>query len=91
MIRYECDRCGCKLDDRLANRFIVRIEAYAADGAVDLSRLDPQRDHREEIADIIRGLESADPDAIEDQTYRCLRFDLCPGCHADFLRRPLGR
>ena len=90
MIRYECDRCGRKLGANDADRFIVKMEVYAAAGPLEFDETDLAEDGREEIESIIRQLHHADPDAIEDQTYRCLRFDLCADCQRTLLRAPLG-
>ncbi len=91
MIRYECDRCGHPLGANDTGRFIVKMEVYAAAGPVDITPADSQRDHTDEIEALVRQLERANPDEIEDQVYRCLRFDLCADCHRDLLRNPLGR
>jgi len=91
MIRYECDRCGQRLGTNDAGRFIVKLEAYAAAGPVEFSAADLQRDRRAELDDLLAELSAADPDEIEDQTYRCLRFDLCRECHRRILANPFGR
>ncbi len=90
MIRFECDRCKTSLSANDARRFIVRIEAYAAAGPVDLSADALEKDHSESIRRIIEQLNGADPDDVEDQTYRGFRFDLCTECHRAFLAKPLG-
>jgi len=89
LIRYRCDRCGATLGANDARRFIVRLEVYAAAGHVDLdaaSSEDPSGD----LSDVLEQLASADPDEIEDQTYRLLRFDLCDACRRTLLLKPLG-
>ena len=71
-----------------SQRFIVKLEVYAAAGHVDLalsSHSDPQR----EMDEIIKSLSAADPDEVEDQTYRCLRFDVCDACRRTLLANPL--
>lgn len=73
-----------------AERFIVRIEAYAGAGPVELADEDLERDASDQIRRIIDDLNHADPDRIEDQTYRSLRFDLCAACHRSYLANPLG-
>jgi len=90
-IRFVCDRCGVSLGTNDSKRFIVKMEAYAAAGPVEFSANDPSGDAAGSLESVLRELEQADPDTIEDQTYRCLRFDLCGPCHHDFLRLPLGR
>jgi hypothetical protein len=68
-------------------RFIVRIEVYAAAGHVDL---DVEAGSGETLDDVLRDIAQADPDEVEDQTYRLLRFDLCDTCRRNLLARPLG-
>ncbi len=90
MIRFECDRCGASLGANDAERFIVKIEAYAAAGPIELSAEELAEDRSESIKGIIEGLNQADPDHVEDQTYRSLRVDLCRTCHRAYLASPLG-
>lgn len=88
MIRYECDRCGVHLGANDSQRFIVKLEVYAAAGHVDLTS-DPHADPQRELDEIIKSLSAADPDEVEDQTYRCLRFDYCDACRRRLLAEPL--
>lgn len=71
-----------------ADRYIVRIEAFAAAEGLAISEEQLKRDHRAQIQQIIGQLEKADPDQVEDQVYRSFRFDLCPDCHQRYLRQP---
>jgi len=89
MIRYQCDKCAVSMGANDMRRFIVKFEVYAAAGHVDLvpePGVDPQR----ELSRVLKELESADADEIEDQTYRCFRFDVCDSCRKALLARPLG-
>ncbi len=91
MIRFECDTCGASLGANDANRFIVRIEAFAAAGPLEFTADDLRADATSEIRKLIDQLHMADADEIEDQTYRSMRFDLCAACHRAYLKDPLGR
>ena len=71
-------------------RFIVRLEVYAAAGHVDLDA-DSSSDAPGALADVIQQLQRADPNEVEDQTYRCFRFDLCDACRRHLLSNPLPR
>ena len=64
------------------------MEVYAATGRIDLE--EDAGDVSESLAATMQSLATADPDAVEDQTYRCLRFDVCAECHKVVLERPLG-
>ncbi len=91
MIHYSCDCCKRKLDsDDL--RYVVKMEVYAA---IDLSGmdddLDEDRDHLQEIQEILqRSTDIADPQLGSD-VYEEMRFDLCPECRKKFVKNPLGR
>ncbi len=89
MIRYRCDGCGLDLDPDGGNHYIVKIEAFAAAGKLEFTEADMHRDHEAEMRRVLRELESSSPDAIEDQVYRQLRYDLCPACHRKYLAAPL--
>jgi len=90
VIRFECDKCGVPLGPGDGDRFIVLIEAYAAAEPIEFSADDLTADRSEEWRSLVTRLHRADPDELEDQTYRRRRFDLCPPCHRNFLRHPLG-
>ncbi len=89
MIRYECDKCGRSMEPNDAQRFIVKMEIFAAAGHVDLDAVAATHD-RNALANVIESLKKADPDDIEDQTYRAFRFDVCDACRRILLDRPLG-
>ena len=90
-IRFECDKCGAVLAANDAKRFIVKMEVFAAAGPIEFTSADLAKDRSGELSALIDHLNHADPDEIEDQTYRNLRFDLCATCHRALLRNPLNR
>ena len=85
----ECDKCGVSMAANDSRRFIVKLEVYAADGPVDLGSEEPV-EAGQKLAEVLEQLSKADPDEIEDQTYRSFRFDLCDTCRRKLLNRPLG-
>ncbi len=89
MIRYSCDMCKREIDPEEDFRYAVKIEVYAAFDPLAIEEDD--RDHLEEIQDILERLEDAESDEIGDDVYQQLRFDLCPDCRRKFLKNPLGR
>ena len=91
MIRYRCDGCGLDLARDGSNHYIVRIEAYAAAGKLEFTRQDMTKDHDAEIRKLLSQMENRSPDDLEDQVYRCFRYDLCPACHKRFLKNPLRK
>ena len=89
MIRYSCDICKRDLDPEQDLRYVVKMEVFAAfDPAADD---DDDRDHLQEIQDILERMEDAESDHIGEDVFQQLRFDLCPQCRKKFLRDPLGR
>lgn len=90
MIHYTCDCCKKPLDTHSDTRYVVRLEVYAAlDPVEDESNDD--RDHLQEIQDILETLDDADDDQLSDQVYHHARFDLCGECRQRFVKNPLGR
>jgi hypothetical protein len=90
MIRYSCDLCKRQLDPQEDLRYVVKMEIYAAfDPVTDQDEDD--RDHLQEIQDILERLEDAESEQIGDDVYQQLRFDLCAECRKKFARNPLGR
>ena len=91
MIRYSCDLCKRELDPQDDLRYVVKVEVYAAFDPAAVDRDDEDRDHLEEIQDILERMEDMPGDEIGDEVYQQLRFDLCPECRKKFIRNPLGR
>ena len=90
MIRYVWDMCKREIDPDGNLRYVVKMELFAAFDPLAVEE-DDDRDHLEEIQDILERLEDAESDQIGDDVYQQLRFDLCPECRRRFLKNPLGR
>lgn len=88
MIVYRCDICGVKMAANDAKRYIVKIEAFAAAGPIEVTQEDIEKDHGEEIRRLIDVLSHQSQDQVEDSVYRALRYDLCSTCHGRFLAQP---
>jgi hypothetical protein len=90
MIHYTCDCCGRQLDTDSELRYVVRMEVYASlDPAEDA--LDDDRDHLQDLQDILERADDAQCDQIGDDVYQQVRYDLCDDCRKKFLRSPFGR
>jgi hypothetical protein len=89
MIRFTCDLCKREIDPEEDLRYVVKMEIYAAFDPLALEEDD--RDHLQEIQDILERSEDLDSDQIGDDVYQQLRFDLCPECLRRFMKSPLGR
>jgi hypothetical protein len=91
MLRYTCDLCGRDLDSQNDLRYVVRMEVYAAFDPLRTDESEDDRDHLEEVQDIIERMEDAECDQIGEDVYQQMRFDLCPECRKRFIKSPLGR
>ena len=47
------------------------------------------RDHRDEILELIEGMENKSAEAIEETIYKRVKLDLCPSCQRTFVRDPI--
>lgn len=90
MISYSCDLCGKILDPEEDLRYVVKMEICAAFDPICVEE-DDDRDHLEEIQDILQRLEHAEDDRVGDDVYQQLRFDLCPDCRRRFVKNLFGR
>jgi hypothetical protein len=90
MIQYSCDCCKRPLaNDDL--RYVVRMEVYAAFDQNPFAEVDNERDHLQEIQEILQRAEDAEDEAIGPEVYEQLRFDMCSDCRKKFVKHPLGR
>jgi hypothetical protein len=90
MIHYSCDVCKRPLDAEHDLRYVVRMEVYAALGS-SREEIEDDRDHLQEIQDILERIDDDDDEQIGDDVYQQLRFDMCSECRKKFLLDPLGR
>lgn len=91
MIHYTCDLCKRQMDPKEDLRYVIKIEIAAAfDPAVDDAEED-DRDHLEEIQDLLEDLRNSPSSDIGEDVYQELRFDLCPKCRKQYIKNPLGR
>ena len=91
MIHFTCDMCGKRLEQGADTRYVIKIEVYAAYDPLEISEEDLETDHTEEIEDLLDEIETRETEELEDEVYKAFRFDLCPECHAAYLKDPLGR
>lgn len=86
-----CDRCGKPLLIGERVRYLVRIEVKAAYDPLELTREDLEGDLQAEIRRLIERMKEMDPQALEDQVYKSMSFDLCMACQRGFVGDPLAR
>ncbi len=89
MIHYNCDMCGKSLDTEEDDRYVVKIEIYAACDSMEVDDdEDMINDFEEEDDD--EEVDNLDPDEIDSIEYKTFRYDLCSKCHSRFLQDPLS-
>lgn len=90
MIHFTCDLCGRDMDAENELRFVVKLEVYAAFDPLQ-DDVDDDRDHLQEIHEILERSDISENPEISDEVYQQLRYDLCPECRKRFMKNPLGR
>lgn len=89
MIHYTCDGCQRTIDLQREVRYIARVEVYAALDPLE-EDIDDDRDHLQEIQDVLETLDDLGDAAIGDAVYHHQRYDLCSECRKRFVNKPLG-
>jgi len=90
MIHYTCDCCKQRIDTAEELRYIVRLEVYAALDPLE-DEADDDRDHLQEIQEVLERLDDPHEGEVCDEVYHQNRFDLCSGCRRRFVQDPFGR
>src|SRR5262249_6321381 len=91
MVHVTCDLCGKGLRPGEDQRFVVKIEAYAAHDPTELTEADLDEDHIEAIGEMLRDLEDTDTEPEVVAAHKAFRYDLCPECHKKFVQNPLAK
>ena len=89
MVHYTCDGCQRPLDPQEDLRYVIRMEVYAAMDPLG-DELEDDRDHLQEIQEILERAEDVEDEQIGDDVYQQVRFDLCCDCRRKFIRNPLA-
>ena len=84
-----CDRCDKSLLIDEDVRYEVRIVVQAAYDPMEITSQQLAETRPVDWKNLVEHLEKMTEDEMQDQVYRELRFDLCPGCQKDYLREPL--
>ena len=90
MIHYTCDRCKRQIDIAEQTRYIVQIDIQTATDQPTDDMADDV-DHLTELHQMLEGItnEAMAEDDCESSHHG--RYDLCPECHRQFMKNPLGR
>ncbi len=91
MLHYSCDLCKRPLDSANELRYVVKLEVYAAFDPLQVDDAEDDRDNLQELHEILERMDDAADEAIGDDVYQQLRYDLCPECRKKFVQNPLGR
>ena len=92
MLHYSCDICGKDLATNSPNRYVVKMEGYAARDPAELTDEDLDADQVEEMARLLLEQEENGEDAAPPiPACRKMQFDLCTLCYGKFASDPLGR
>lgn len=90
MINYTCDRCKRQINIADQTRYIVQIDIQtAADHARD--EFEDDVDHLAELHQMLEGIGEPEMDGESSEASHHGRYDLCPDCHRQFMKNPLGR
>jgi hypothetical protein len=84
--------CGKSLVPEEDDRYVVKIEIYAAcdsmevddDDLIDDFEEDDNEEEEEEEVDNI------DPEEMDGVEYKTFRYDLCSKCHSRYMQDPLS-
>lgn len=91
MIRYTCDLCKRELDPESDLRYVVKIEVFAAFDPPSAVDEEGDRDHLQEVQEMLERLEKIDDSHLSEDVYQQVRLDLCPECRRQFLKLLLKR
>ncbi len=91
MVHFTCDLCGRDLAASGDPRHVIKIESYPGFDPNEITEEDLSEDRMEAVSQLLRR-EEARPGGVEQAPLnQGFRFDLCPSCHAKFLKDPLGK
>ncbi len=92
MIHYTCDRCKRQINTADQTRYVIQIDIQSA-ADEPKSDVEDDIDQLTELHQMLEGMTDQHIDAEEreaESSHRG-RYDLCPECHRQFLKNPLGR
>ena len=90
MMHFSCDLCGKELVQNEDERFVVKIETFAAQDPAKLIESDLDDDHMAAVSELLQNLEDGDDIDLPEPS-KHFRYDLCCDCHRRFVRDPLSK
>jgi hypothetical protein len=92
MMHFTCDLCGKGLTPGQDDRYVVKIEVFAAHDPGKLTEADLEDDHLEAVSDLLQDMTGQEEEqGAFPPTSKQFRYDLCPACHQKFVRDPLSK
>lgn len=88
-IAYVCDMCGRRMAESDEQRYIFKMEVYAAAPILEITQEDLEKDHSAEIRRLIEELRQQHPDEVDEAVYRAFHYDLCRSCQRKIINDPL--
>ena len=88
MLHFTCDHCGKELRQG-EDRYVVKIEVFAAHDPAEITEDDLEEDHMEAVSQILQELEEGGCE-VEPAT-KHFRYDLCDSCRNKYTRDPLNK
>lgn len=89
MIHYTCDRCKRQIDPCDQTRYVVQIDIQSA-ADEPIMEFEDDVDQLNELHQLLEGISDSSIDDDGESSHHG-RYDLCPECHRQFLKNPLGR
>jgi hypothetical protein len=86
--------CGKSLVSEEDDRYVVKIEIYAACDSMEVDTDDDliddfdEDDDDEELEE--EEVDNLDPEEIDGVEYKTFRYDLCSKCHSRYMQDPLS-
>lgn len=90
MVLISCDLCGKEILPELSQYYVVRMEVLAK-GQTELTEDDLSNDNLEAVSQLLQALEDDGLNYHEAPPRQVMKFDLCAGCRAKFVKDPLNR
>ncbi len=90
MVLISCDLCGREIIPELSQYFVVRMEVLAK-GQSELTDDDLSSDNLEAVSQLLQNLEDEGITYQDAPARQVMKFDLCAGCRAKFIKDPLNR
>jgi len=91
MLHFSCDLCGKELQAETDQRYIVKMEVFAARDPRELTDDDLEHDSLDDLSEVLQQIEDGEESENLTPTFKQIRYDLCCDCHKKFLRDPLHK